>query len=307
MTKSVYLSSTYRDLIEYRRMAVDVILRINLMPIFMENFPSTDENPLLKISELIKGADIFVGIYAHRYGWIPPDHDKSILEIEYDWARERGIPCVILFIDNDVPWPIDYMDHENRYRMQDLKRRLSLNHIVGFVRSPDDLGVKLLSSIIQYASPPASSDEKTNQIKVTPIFGAPPQQIQYDSQIFMIMPFAPEFQPIYVDHIVPVVNALNQTIKRGDDFFSGGSIITDIWAAIFACRIVIAECTGRNPNVFYELGMAHTIGKNAIMITQRLDDVPFDLRHLRVIEYDYTPRGMKLFEEQLKNAIKSLL
>lgn len=72
-------------------------------------------------------------------------------------------------------------------------------------------------------------------------------------------------------------------------------------------RIVIADLTGKNPNVFYEVGVAHTVGENVILITQRIEDVPFDLRHLRHIQYEYTPRGMIVFEQRLKATILNIL
>jgi len=75
--------------------------------------------------------------------------------------------------------------------------------------------------------------------------------------------------------------------------------MADIWEAICAARIIVADCTGRNPNVFYEAGLAHTVGKPVVLLTQNKDDIPFDLRHIRYIDYEFTPRGMAIFEERL--------
>ena len=90
-------------------------------------------------------------------------------------------------------------------------------------------------------------------------------------------------------------------------FFSINEVVKEIWYLIFNCKIIIADCTGRNPNVFYEIGIAHTIGKPTIIISQNIDDIPFDLRHLRSIIYDYAPRGIKLFEQALENTLKTLI
>ena len=65
--------------------------------------------------------------------------------------------------------------------------------------------------------------------------------------------------------------------------------------------------TDRNPNVFYETGVAHTVGKEVILITQSMNDVPFDLKHLRCIVYDYTPRGIQFLESNLKNTIDQIM
>ena len=81
----------------------------------------------------------------------------------------------------------------------------------------------------------------------------------------------------------------------------------DVWTAICRSRIIIADCTGRNPNVFYEIGIAHTVGKPVILIAQNSKDVPFDLRHIRYIPYEYTPVGIKRFESVLANTIQTEL
>lgn len=91
--------------------------------------------------------------------------------------------------------------------------------------------------------------------------------------------------------------------SRADDFFTTESIIYDIWSAIYKAKIVIADCTNRNTNVFYEIGMAHTLGRQVILISQTIDDIPFDLRHLRAIIYEYTLRGIEKFEIALRKTI----
>jgi hypothetical protein len=123
------------------------------------------------------------------------------------------------------------------------------------------------------------------------------------SDAFIMMPFAPELKPVYEDHIRKVAAELNLRAKRGDDMFSRNSVMNDIWVALNEAKLCIADCTGRNPNVFYEIGIAHTINKPVILITQDENDVPFDLRHLRFIKYDNTPEGMCEFENRLRDAI----
>ncbi len=136
-----------------------------------------------------------------------------------------------------------------------------------------------------------------------PMFGlpkAPPVQ----SDIFVLMPFTQELRPIYDDHIKNVAAAMNLTAARADDFFAASSIIGDIWNAINAARIIVADCTGRNANVFYEMGIAHTLGKPVVLVAQTTDDIPFDIQHIRALVYDFTPRGMSEFETQLRSTIE---
>ncbi len=91
-------------------------------------------------------------------------------------------------------------------------------------------------------------------------------------------------QPIYDTEykrvIQPAVEATGLECVRGDEIYSKPKITDDIWKSLRAARVVIAELTGRNSNVFYELGLAHAIGKPAIILTRNEEDVPFDLKGL---------------------------
>jgi len=137
---------------------------------------------------------------------------------------------------------------------------------------------------------------------VSPIFGrAEANDRRYD--VFVLMPFSDALAPVYKDHIAGVLSAMSLTYARADDFFSSREIMRDVWSGIYNADIVIADCTGKNPNVFYELGIAHAIGKTAIMITQSAADIPFDVGNIRYLAYEYTPRGMKEFEQKLQATI----
>ena len=94
--------------------------------------------------------------------------------------------------------------------------------------------------------------------------------------------------------------------KRADEIFGTDPIIDDIWEAINSAALIVADVTGRNPNVMYEIGMAHTVGKPVLIVTQAIEDVPFDLRHYRCITYDYTPRGCSELEQRLRATITFL-
>jgi hypothetical protein len=126
-------------------------------------------------------------------------------------------------------------------------------------------------------------------------------------RVFVLMPFAESLQSVYDDHIKKVALSLNVRIGRADDFFGSDSIMKDIWSAIHAADVIIADCTGRNPNVFYEIGLAHAIGRQTILISQSLDDVPADLRHLRVIIYKYMPREIVEFEDKLSRTVQTVI
>jgi hypothetical protein len=115
-------------------------------------------------------------------------------------------------------------------------------------------------------------------VVAAPLFGQPRRRI-FDTEpapdIFVLMPFRSELRPVYDDHIRSTVESLHLTVARADDFFTTHAIMRDVWNSIWSAKAIIADCTGRNPHVFYELGMAHTVGKPVVIISQSSADVPF--------------------------------
>jgi hypothetical protein len=154
--------------------------------------------------------------------------------------------------------------------------------------------------------PPTSVSEHSFFITVQPLFERP-RDLRIQSDIFVLMPFNEALKAIYDDHISKVARELNLSAMRADDLFTNNFLISDIWAGIFHAVAIVADCTGRNPNVFYEIGIAHTLGKPVILITQNTEDVPADLRYIKYIKYEYTPRGMSALEAALANTLKSII
>lgn len=127
---------------------------------------------------------------------------------------------------------------------------------------------------------------------------------------FMIMPFGGWFDKYYEDIYKPAIEEAGFIAKRADDLYRPGNIVNDIWTYTKEASVILADLTNKNPNVFYELGLAHAITKPAVLITASMDDVPFDLRSLRVIEFDKNAHNwgdilkqkiVKSLEETLKS------
>jgi len=99
---------------------------------------------------------------------------------------------------------------------------------------------------------------------------------------FVIMPFGGWFDIYYQDIYIKAIESAGFIANRADDLYRPGNIVNDIWNLTKEADVILADLTNKNPNVFYELGLAHAITKPAILITASMDDVPFDLRSLRV-------------------------
>jgi len=102
---------------------------------------------------------------------------------------------------------------------------------------------------------------------------------------FVLMPFGPVFDTYYADIYVPALREAGMRVTRADSLYASVPILDDIREGIANADLLLADLTGRNPNVFYELGHAHALGKAVILTAQSLEDLPFDLRHLRTIIY----------------------
>lgn len=107
-----------------------------------------------------------------------------------------------------------------------------------------------------------------------------------DSTCFVLMPFKGRVHKLYDAIILPAVRAANLQALRGDSLFRPTHVMADVWQMIQEAEVLVAVLTGRNVNVFYELGLAHAIGRPIVLISETIDDVPFDLQGLRVILYD---------------------
>src|SRR5436853_592668 len=95
----VFVSSTFTDLVEYRQAVRDAIRQLGGVDISMEHFGARDERPKDECLRLIaEESDFFVGVYAHRYGYVPEGDNLSITEAEYDAATSAGLPRLIYIV-----------------------------------------------------------------------------------------------------------------------------------------------------------------------------------------------------------------
>ena len=125
---------------------------------------------------------------------------------------------------------------------------------------------------------------------------------------FVLMPFKPPFTGYYDKIIKPAVEGASLKALRADEIFGTAPIVRDVWESIWKARVVIADVTDKNPNVNYELGMCHALDVPTILITKRIEDVPFDYRHRRCITYNTDEAGWEnQLRDDLTNTIKAAL
>jgi hypothetical protein len=193
-------------------------------------------------------------------------------------------------IDTSIP-PMrseDFADYETQ-----LGSKYSLTHTHWEVCSGDLFRVLFLIQQKNAAleKPPVPTVFSTNGVH-------DPEQ----NLVSVMMPFGAEFTPVY-KALQKAAIGLKLQCKRADDIWVHHQVIQDIVDLIAKAKVVICDCSGRNPNVFYEIGIAHTLGKDVILIARSAEDIPFDLRHHRFLTYLPNKEGL----EELAAAVQGRL
>jgi Domain of unknown function (DUF4062) len=330
----VYVSSSFADLRAYREAAFNVLARLDVRYTAMELFSATDALPVERCIEAVQRSDALVLIVGHRYGFVPHGYEKSITQLDYDEARRNDLPVFAFVLSEEVPVAVSdiELDESLRHRLASFRSELARNLIFGVVTSVSDFQSQLTSALFNWlrareVSPPRTSAENqileletevdrqkeiirdlqnrlTRIVPATPIWRG--RNFATDAlACFVLMPFQDQFFEAYEAAVAPAVERCGLTAKHAGEMFGNREIIEDIWDSICSARVVIADVTGRNPNVFYELGVCHTLGKECIVMTQADADVPFDIRHRRYLRYD--PGKLVVLRFNLERTIKAVL
>jgi hypothetical protein len=126
---------------------------------------------------------------------------------------------------------------------------------------------------------------------------------------FVMMPFADPHGAYYSSVYEPAIKKAGlKPVRADNEIFGTGKIMNQVWSGIKAAKVLVAELTTKNPNVFYELGLAHALKKPVVLVSSNEDDVPFDLHHIRVIYYDVNDPfwGNKLSDKVAENILSAL-
>ena len=134
----VFLSSTYNDLIEHRKAAHDALEQLGLHVIWMEAFGARPEESTKACLKEVEESNLFVGIYAHRYGYIPDGKDISITEQEFDHAQKLGKPVFGFIVNEDHAWSPKFIEHDKKTNLNTFLGKVK-KQPVEFFTTPDNL------------------------------------------------------------------------------------------------------------------------------------------------------------------------
>lgn len=142
----VFVSSTYSDLEVHRDEVIMAIRRLGHTPVVMEDSTAENTDALSKSLKSVASCDIYVGIFAWMYGYIPNGYGQSLTELEYREAEKHDIPTLISILDESHPWPRKNMDADME-RIDNLRKELQESKIVSIFTTAEDLGSKMSAAI----------------------------------------------------------------------------------------------------------------------------------------------------------------
>lgn len=225
------------------------------------------------------------------------------------WAREAVID-INRKAPNDTPYPSDemiavieevmnpvYFEGIDPQHADYDEALTKMNHVLRQYNLEvwlDDVSgsAKLRSVDGHFVSTAHVAPETVKKITFSPsVFEIPKStSIQHDL-VAVMMPFEAAFTHAY-EAIKESCKRASLRCKRADDIWANSVIIQDVFDLIFVAEIVVVDFSGKNPNVMYETGIAHTLGKHVVPITQSLEHVPFDLQSHRVLQYHPNKEGL---------------
>jgi tetratricopeptide (TPR) repeat protein len=166
----VMISSTARDLPEHREKVMHACLRLGMFyPEMMEHLSAADANAVEVSLRMVEDAEVYLGVFGFRYGYVPPGADASITETEYDRAVERGIPRLIFLMHDDHPLrATDVETGAGAEKLKALKERLKADRVVAFFKSPDELLALVIQSLSELRRPDLTTFHYVSDIPEPP-------------------------------------------------------------------------------------------------------------------------------------------
>ena len=191
---TIYLSSTYEDLKEYRRVVFDALRKSGYQVIAMEDYVATDQRPVDKCLKDVEQADIYVGLFAFRYGYIPPpQHNNpkglSITELEFRRAEALGKPCLIFVVNDTTAWPrvFDdaYISEDKGEHIKSLRLHMLKEKQASPFSAPHELSTLVLAATMKHS--------EGNEARPSPIVDWPDGKSPYPGLLWFTEDYAPLF------------------------------------------------------------------------------------------------------------------
>jgi hypothetical protein len=246
----------------------------------------------------------FVHDGSTRHLWVQDVLNKlNDLSNEQESFPNRDLIKVITSLVNpDYFLFNEKLDHKKA--VEDVNKALKSSKLI--LKEKVD-GQFLLTTLTgEFISTELKEIDAIQKITFTPSVFKIPKKPTNSKLISVMMPFSPAYRGTY-EAIKKVADYMGLECLRADDIWENSTFMQDIFDLIFCSRIVIVDFSERNPNVMYETGIAHTLGKVVIPITQSLTDIPSDLGHHRALKYLPNDEGYRNLSNDLYKRIKTII
>jgi hypothetical protein len=153
VSANIYVSATYQDLRKHRAAVEEAIRALGHRDVAMEHYLAEPRRPLARCLDDVRRCDLYVGIFARRYGYVPPDSTRSITEQEYLAAIKSKKDVVCFLLDEEAKWPAKFVERgKAAARLKDLLRRIRKHHLAGTFANPDELATKVSHAVVNALS-----------------------------------------------------------------------------------------------------------------------------------------------------------
>ena len=209
---------------------------------------------------------------------------------------------------------IEYLLHPDQFLFdQRLDRQKAIESVKACLKSSNLTVAELANGLVrvcplhgEFVSTAFEAPPTERLLTFKPEIFKVPEKPQNPRLISIMMPFNPAFRGTY-DAIKRVAEYMSLECLRADDIWDNSTFMQDIFDLIFCAKVVVVDFTGRNPNVMYETGIAHTLGKTVIPITQSIEDIPSDLGHHRALKYLPNEEGYRDLSNDLYKRLKVIM
>ena len=281
---------------------------------------------LTKLAEMICGDAPYTYFPYRSSSYLTRFFQELDLDYAHDGSTRRHWVRSVLDYINEKPAISENMP--SREMVKVIEYLLTSDHFTGYQDADHEKAVDKVNQLLKSYELRIIVDNRTNGVKLKPahgefvstatedrvpekvitfcpeVFRVPPKQPQ-NRLVAVMMPFRAEFDQTY-DAIKNACMSGGLSCLRADDIWENTTFIQDIFELIYYARVVVVDFSGKNPNVMYETGIAHTLGKHVIPITQSTDDVPSDLRHHRVLKYLPNKEGYASLQSNLEPRLRRL-
>lgn len=235
-----------------------------------------------------------------RLGWITKIQARADAA-RFSYVFDDSLPPISWKQVKALEWDLDIDNYE-------------LNRTHWALKDVDLFDVLIENGQLPEDTPPARQPDAPSQrsrqdarasVEVTPTAFRIPAEPRDPRLVSVMMPFDANLEPVYAT-IGNVCRELELECSRADDIFDESELMQDVFSLIYRSAVVICDFSGSNPNVYYEAGIAHTLGRPVVPLTQFHEHVTFDLKHHRFIQYLNNKEGLQALKPKLERRVRRL-